>query len=174
MFGTITYLETGTTRQQHAYSILFDSKMMEILTDYSPILVGTIPINIDITGSDLDLLCCWNNKSRFVLLLQQSFSKYKSFRLTETIINNQETVIANFEIDDFEIEIFGQSIPVKQQAGYSHMIIEQYILEQKGEAFRQEVITLKKEGYKTEPAFAKLLDLQGDPYIELLKYPVSL
>ena len=37
-------------------------------------------------------------------------------------------------------------------------------------AWQELIIELKKKGIKTEPAFAMLLDLKGDPYDELLKY----
>ena len=36
--------------------------------------------------------------------------------------------------------------------------------------FRRQIIDLKKQGLKTEPAFAKLLALTGDPYVELLSF----
>ena len=49
------------------------------------------------------------------------------------------------------------------------MIIERNILEEKGFEFKQKVKDLKSSGIKTEPAFEKLLGLEGDPYIELLK-----
>jgi len=44
------------------------------------------------------------------------------------------------------------------------------ILEKEGEAFKHKIIALKKQGVKTEPAFAKVLDLVGDPYEAILKY----
>ena len=47
--------------------------------------------------------------------------------------------------------------------------MEHRVLLAKGEEFRQEVINLKRQGWKTEPAFAKLLGLNGNPYEELLK-----
>ncbi len=51
---------------------------------------------------------------------------------------------------------------------YRHMIIEYRILLEKGEAFRQSIVELKRQGMQTEPAFALLLGLKGDPYTELL------
>ena len=50
------------------------------------------------------------------------------------------------------------------------MIIEAEILEEKGEDFRQKIIELKKSGIKTEPAFAQLLNLKGDPYEALINF----
>jgi hypothetical protein len=49
------------------------------------------------------------------------------------------------------------------------MLIEHSLLTEKGEHFRQEIIKLKRQGLKTEPAFAKLLGLDGDPYKAILK-----
>jgi hypothetical protein len=50
------------------------------------------------------------------------------------------------------------------------MLIEHRLLLKHGEAFKNKVIELKQNGLKTEPAFAKLLGIEGDPYEELLKY----
>jgi hypothetical protein len=49
------------------------------------------------------------------------------------------------------------------------MIIESRILKEKGIDFKEKIIKLKSSGIKTEPAFAKLLGLNGNPYVELLK-----
>jgi len=49
------------------------------------------------------------------------------------------------------------------------MLIENKILEQEGKQFRKKIIALKEQGYKTEPAFATLLGLEGNPYEALLE-----
>jgi len=49
------------------------------------------------------------------------------------------------------------------------MVIEHLIMEQFPN-IRREVIHLKKQGYKTEPAFCKILGLDGDPYDSLIEY----
>ena len=50
------------------------------------------------------------------------------------------------------------------------MIIENEILKEQGEEFRKKIIELKIQGYKTEPAFAKLLQLSGNPYEAILNF----
>ena len=127
-------------------------------------------INIDIEDSDLDIICYWENKWDFIQKLQINFGNENQFILRETLIDQNETVIANFICDGFEIEIFGQNIPAQEQNAYKHMIIEHKILKTKGEDFRLEIIKLKKSGYKTEPAFGKLLGLTENPYQQLLDY----
>jgi len=168
-FDDIGYLASGTPRQQQAYQLLTQHKLMNILHEFNPVLVGTIPINIDIENSDLDIICCFSTKEDFKNSVALAFSDFDDFLLTDTLINQQETIIINFSVDSWPVEIFGQHIPTRQQNAYRHMVVEYLLLEHYGAPFRQQVIELKKQGYKTEPAFAKLLRLNGDPYLELLK-----
>ncbi|CAM3610738.1 DUF4269 domain-containing protein [Flavobacterium chungbukense] len=171
-FTNISYLKTGNQKQQSAFAVLTKYRVLENLTDFDPILVGTIPINIDIENSDLDIICYWKDKVEFIEKIKVLFAPQNNFSIRENLINNQESVIANFHIDDFEIEIFGQNIPTQAQNGYRHMLIEAQILHSKGEKFRLEVIKLKENGIKTEPAFGLLLGLNGNVYEELLDYKV--
>jgi hypothetical protein len=171
-FTNIDYLKTGNPRQIQAYEILTQNKVLEFLSEFDPILVGTIPINIDIKNSDLDIVCYWKNKTEFINKVSAFFKNETEFKIQETTINEHDSVVVNFKINDFEIELFGQNIPTKDQNGYKHMIIEHQILESKGENFRLEIVKLKQNGYKTEPAFGKLLGLKSNPYLELLEYKI--
>lgn len=171
-FSNIEYLKTGNPKQVQASETLKQNKVMEVLFEFDPILAGTIPININIENSDLDIICYWKTKAEFAAKVSSLFENKTEFKIREIIIDQCESVIANFKIDDFEIEIFGQNIPTKNQNAYKHMIIEHEILESKGESFRLEIIKLKQNGYKTEPAFGKLLGLKTNPYLELLEYKV--
>ena len=172
-FNSLTYLSTGNTRQKAAYDLLLKYDLFGILQSFDPILTGTIPINIDIENSDLDVICCFSNKANFRNRVNLAFSDFEGFKLTDTIINQQETIVANFIVDGWPVEVFGQYILTRQQNAYRHMVVEYLLLEHYGESFWQQVIELKKQGYKTEPAFAKLLGLNGDPYLELLKPDLS-
>lgn len=171
-FLNINYLKHGNQRQQSAYQTLTNHQIMEKLEAYNPILTGTIPINIDIESSDLDVICYWENKGNFIETLTKLFATEKDFHLRECLIENQKTIVCNFKVDTFEIEVFGQNIPSENQNAYRHMLIEHQILQSEGEDFRLKIIELKKNGYKTEPAFAKLLDLEGNPYHSLLAYQI--
>ncbi|MDH6353968.1 hypothetical protein M2132_000288 [Dysgonomonas sp. PH5-45] len=170
-FNNIEYLKRGSIRQQRAYSVLKQLGIMDKLQAYDPILVGTIPIGIDIEDSDLDVICYYIDKQDFANKITTCFKNEKDFK-----IRFQETddisVVANFFTEGFEIEIFGQNIPTKQQYAYRHMIIEYRILSERGEMFRKQIIELKQQGLKTEPAFGRLLGLKGNPYEELLSYEV--
>jgi len=168
LFRNMDYLQSGNEKQKLAYSVLTNHRVMEILADFDPILVGTIPINIDIETSDLDIICCYSDKEQFIHLLNQAFGDEQKFEWIERKEIN--AVVCSFWLDNFELEIFGQPIPSNLQNGYRHMLIEHRLLCDRGEVFRQEIIALKKQGYKTEPAFAMALGLKGDPYKELLDF----
>ncbi|MCR1027044.1 DUF4269 domain-containing protein [Cellulophaga baltica] len=168
-FRTIEYLKSGNERQKLAFSEIKKHKVLEKLKKYNPILTGTIPIEIDVPESDLDIICECQNHSEFKAYLLDQFSQKKDFKVYSILQNDIESTIAEFKTENFLFEIFGQNIPTEKQDAYRHMIIETNILEEKGFEFKQKVKDLKSSGIKTEPAFAKLLGLEGNPYIELLK-----
>ena len=169
-FETIAYLKTGNPRQQKAYKVLEELGIMEKLQEFTPVLTGTIPIGIDIETSDLDIIGCYKTAPDFATVLQLHFGHQTGFRIAVKTKRGTETVVAVFVSGGFVIEIFGQPVPVGQQNAWRHMLIEHAILQEQGEEFRQQIIGLKKQGIKTEPAFAQLLGLSGDPYLALLQY----
>lgn len=169
-FTTIDYLKDGNERQKRAFEVLTKYRIFEKLSNFSPILAGTVPIEIDIDGSDLDIICEVKNKVQFESFLSQIFLEFDLDLKIETItINEFESTICNFQLDVFPIEIFGQNKPTIQQNAYLHMIAEYKILQEKGEDFKQKIIELKKKGIKTESAFGMLLNLEN-PYQDLLKF----
>ncbi|MGF1923329.1 MAG: DUF4269 domain-containing protein [Bacteroidia bacterium] len=169
-FKSIDYLKDGNSRQKRAFEVLEKSRTMEKLKKYSPILTGTIPIGIDIPTSDLDIICYWENKFDFIEQLKLLFSNERNFVISELQIDHQDSIIAKFILEGMEFEVFGQNIPTALQNAYRHLLIEHQILMDKGDLFNQQIIKLKLQGYKTEPAFAKLLNLEGNAYKELLNY----
>jgi len=167
-FLTLSYLKSGNKKQAKAYQVLDKNNIFIKLAPYNPILVGTIPINIDISSSDLDIICYVHDNQQFASNLNTYFGAEKGFKMIES--SARSAIIANFFIDDFEIEIFGQGTITTQQSAYKHMLIEHKLLIEKGEKFRKEIIQLKQQSFKTEPAFAKLMGIQGNPYTALLSY----
>lgn len=165
----IDYLLNIGEKQKKTYDIITDIGILEILEKYNPILVGTIPIDIDIDKSDIDIACEVYDFNEFKKIVIELFHKYKNFTIDIRNEREREFIVANFYIEEMEIEIYGEALPVEKQNGYRHMIIEYRILKIGGRKLKEEIIKLKKAGLKTEPAFAKCLDVYGDPYEELLK-----
>lgn len=171
-FTNIDYLKSGNDRQQRAYQVLCDLGILKKLSAYTPILAGTIPIEINLPNSDLDIICQCRNHAEFTAVLQGLFSHENGFVVKTGVWNDVESTVAHFVYQDFEMEVFGQNIPTQQQNAYKHMVIEYKLLQKLGGEFKAKVQHLKAQGLKTEPAFAQLLGLKGDPYQELLNYDI--
>jgi len=166
----LRYLLHGNRRQRSSYSLLHALDLWTVLTNFKPVLAGTIPLNIDIPGSDLDVLCevAPAEAQRFGELLRTHYGHRAGFQVTQQTISSHPSIISSFYYRGREVEIFGQALPTVQQNGFRHLLVEAAVLAAGGEAWRRAVRQLKKQGLKTEPAFAKLLQLPGNPYEALL------
>ncbi|MCT2405984.1 DUF4269 domain-containing protein [Chryseobacterium antibioticum] len=172
-FTNLNYLKSGNKKQKRAYEVLEKYKVFEKLKAYSPVLAGTIPIEIDIENSDLDIIC------EIDLQFEEEFlDDIRSSRLIPTdaevkvenmMINGEKSMVVNFMLEEFQVEIFGQDKPSLEQNAYRHMLAEYRILQEQGEEFKHKIIELKKQGIKTEPAFGLLMELEN-PYEDLLKF----
>jgi hypothetical protein len=170
-FTKIDYLKRGNKRQRRAYNVLTKYEVFKKLGSYSPILAGTIPIEIDIEGSDLDIICEVDLRFEkdFLEVLTSNKLIPADVKIENTTVNGEKCIVLNFMLEEFPVEIFGQKKPAIQQNAYRHMIAEYKILQEKGEEFKRKIIELKRKGIKTEPAFGLLLGLEN-PYEDLLKF----
>lgn len=169
-FLTLDYLKNGSEIQKRIFQVLENSQIFQKLKLYNPILAGTFPIGINIDGSDLDIILETRNLETLKKLLISEFQDQEQFSIDLIEINEVKPLVCKFQLEEFPVEIFAQNQPTYLQNAYLHMIKEFEILEKENHEFRRKIIELKKLGLKTEPAFAKLLGLSKNPYVELLKY----
>jgi len=169
-FLNLDYLKNGSEIQKRIHFVLEEYQIFDKLKEYNPILTGTFPININIEKSDLDIILEADDLVKAQEFIINEFHNQKNFEILFSKINDVDSLVCNFTIEEFPVELFAQNVPTKLQNAYRHMIIEYDILEQEGEEFRKQIINLKEKGWKTEPAFAELLGLKGNPYLELLNY----
>ncbi|MDF9557632.1 DUF4269 domain-containing protein [Bacillus tropicus] len=167
MFTSITYLQSGNEKQQKVYDVLNKLNIMEDLALYSPVLCGTIPIRIDTLQSDLDIVMEVHNFDVFEQAMRSLYGSYEGFKIKKKKIKNIESIKMNFKFEGFDFELFAQPKPVRNQNAYRHMIVEHMLLMQHPH-IREEIIRLKENGLKTELAFAQVLNIDGDPYDELI------
>ncbi|WP_163100493.1 DUF4269 domain-containing protein [Peribacillus alkalitolerans] len=165
----IDYLLKGAVRQRKLHELLQNTKILDLLKDHNPIIVGTIPINLDLSESDVDIICEVYDFKNVQAQLDSLFCKLNDSSCIVKEVNGIKRLVANFKLEGWPIEIFGQSIPTTEQNGYKHMIIESRLIKIIGQESFEYIRNLKRKGIKTEPAFATLLKLEGDPYLELLR-----
>jgi len=164
----MAYLAHGSPKQREVYQVLTELGICSTLQSYDPLLVGTIPIDIDLPESDLDIICEVHDLQAFEELIIDTYGQMELFRSHQREVGGMMRFVANFTYHGWPIEIFAQAIPTTAQNGYRHMIVEHRILQMIGAEGKQEIRELKRSGLKTEPAFAKWLNMDGDPYAVLL------
>ena len=142
------------------------------LAEFDPVIAGTLPIAINTEQSDIDILCHAVDLSRFNDCVDSTFSSYPHYRRHQRAPTKHVGVasVVRFECagsdcNGFEVEIFATDCPSTAQYGFIHMLAEARILALLGPDFAKRVRALKRQNIKTEPAFAQLLRLSGDPYI---------
>jgi hypothetical protein len=143
-------------------------KILEQLSAFDPMTIGTPPLEIDIATSDIDIACYSKDLDCFEIKCNQAFGSISGYSSTRTTAQTIATSIVRFASHKWEIEIFCQPTPVEQQWGVRHYRIEQRIL-QLAPRVAPMIRAMKEGGLKTEPAFASLLGLKGDPYAALLE-----
>lgn len=145
-------------------------RLLNALAPFSPTLIGTYPLGLQTPASDFDIACSALDLTQFerslgAVLLELGVPAASPRRL----MLSTEASVTSFSCDGSPIEVFCQTIPVSEQHGFRHMIIEGQLLRLAGETLRERVLALRDDGLKTEAAFAKVLGLAGDPYAALLQ-----
>ncbi|MBM9576588.1 DUF4269 domain-containing protein [Leptospira sp. 201903070] len=157
-------LKIGNQKQKLLWEDLEEYSILKTLLKYDPYLAGTIPLGIDHDQSDVDILCEFSNEEEFYSFGEFTFKNFKGFQILRKIFQDLPAILIRFQTEKFKYEIFAQRLPVLQQMGYVHFMIESEILFLGGPRFKEGIQTLKKEGWKTEEAFCKLLGIREDPY----------
>ena len=162
----IAYLQHGTPRQQAAHATIIDLGVIDALRPFDPALVSTVCVDLDVPGSDLDVICELHDAEALAATIRTHFADRPHFSLRRT--TDPARLVAAFETTTFPVEIYAEPCPVDQQSAYRHLTAMARLLNRRPKTLRHHVRRLKRAGWKTEPAFAHCLGLDGDPYAAML------
>lgn len=157
---SVIHLEENT----RVFQALKSSEVLNILSAYSPQIVGTFPLALHQTGSDLDILLQADNLVELEAFLKKSFSSMNAFKIHTQKVDGIDSLIANFIFEKVPFELFAQNIPTHEQVAFRHFQTEERLLKLGGENFFHSVFKYRQIGLKTEPAFASALSLSGNSY----------
>ncbi|MGF6310728.1 hypothetical protein ABIB82_004919 [Bradyrhizobium sp. i1.8.4] len=152
----------------HYASAVTNSAVMERLEPFDPRIVGTLPLDLAVPGSDIDIVCHASDPNAFADIVwthYQSAGDFVLYRWT----SGTRPVVARFVWDGWPFELFGDQCPVEQQSGWIHFEVERRLLALDDGRLRRAVGKSRAGGLKTEPAFAAALGIPGDPYRGLLE-----
>lgn len=151
----------------HFRQVLDELNLLAELAEYEATIIGTPPLDIDIDSSDIDIACTAINLEKFEADVTARFAAAKGFVAERVTVFPEPAVRAAFLSHGWEVELFCQTLAIQEQHGVRHFQIEKRLLAIDSE-LKERVLQLKRSGQKTEPAFAALLQLDGDPYTAML------
>jgi len=147
--------------------VVKDLRLLNRLSQFDPVLIGTPPLGLAIETSDIDIACHCAELSDFADTVAREFGQMPAFHLRTIEHLNAPSVVASLFAKGWDIELFCQALPTPAQAGVRHFHVERRLLDL-APALRPMVLRAKMQGLKTEPAFARILGLSGDPYEAVL------
>jgi Domain of unknown function (DUF4269) len=140
---------------------------LSALAQFDPHIAGTPPLGLDLADSDIDVHCHASDPMQFTLAIWTAFSSRPGFAVWQWV-SGDRPVVATFRAEGWTFELFGSPQPVQEQMGWRHFRVEQRLLSMGGTRLRTLVMDQRRAGLKTEPAFAAVLKLSGNPYQALL------
>ena len=142
------------------------ARVAERLEGFDWRVVGTPPLGIALASSDIDIVCHTPSYERFADILWRSFSECVDFSLRQWT-SDRHQMVCDFVFDGWNFQIFGDQRIVAEQSAWRHFVVEKRLLAMGGASLRQRVLAERAQGLKTEPAFAKILGLKGDPFFAM-------
>jgi hypothetical protein len=146
---------------------IISSGVLDVLCAFDPRVVGTLPLGLSVPGSDIDIVCHASEPTAFTEVVWEHFRSSDGFVLYQWLAQARP-LVARFEWGGWTFEVFGDSRPVDQQPGWVHFEIERRLLALDDGRLRKAIVQQRSQGVKTEPAFARVLGISGDPYRALL------
>lgn len=161
-----SWMAAGSEAQRRAWGLLSAHRLLERLSPWPVRLAGTFPLDLGVEGSDLDLLAEAADLDDAAATLDRVFGAGSGYRRFREDFTDGPAQVANFILDGVPVEVFAQAWPVERQMGWLHLLAEARLLDARPDA-ADPLRALKRSGLKTEPAFARLFGLCGDPYMAL-------
>ena len=144
------------------------SGVLKSLLAFDPRVVGTLPLGLAVPDSDVDIVCHASDPIGFAEVIWRRYHSCDGFLLNQWT-SAERPVIARFAWGGWPFEIFASQQPVDEQQGWLHFEVERRLLALDDGRLRDAVMRLRSSGAKTEPAFAAVLAIAGDPYRGLLE-----
>lgn len=108
--------------KQEFASIVELSGILNVLEPFHPLWVGTVPIDVHIETSDIDIICLLEDGLSEVI--ESKFGQEEGFYIQ----NSESKLVAGFSYMKVPFGIFAEKIISQKQLGYLHMIAEANLL----------------------------------------------
>jgi hypothetical protein len=149
--------------QNAVFNTLTKINLFNILSAYSPILVGTIPIGINIENSDLDIIlnCRETDQENLIELIETHFGHHFGFTIGIQSFHDANIIMAHFSIPITVGESGVYAVAMERQSGEKMGNLDQTISWPNSievEIFAQNRATDQQNGYLHMIKEAQVLD----------------
>jgi hypothetical protein len=117
------------------YQRVSDDGLMDALAPYSPVVVGTYPLEIAGPDDPVEIVCRAVDLPAFARTIERSHGDREGFALYGGSLDDEQAVFAEFTIDGLAVEVAAQSDHVHQRLGRATLGID-HILTETGELAR--------------------------------------
>jgi hypothetical protein len=145
------------------HDALNTSGLMDVLAPFDPHVIGTLPLGLALPSSDIDVAVFTPDPNEVAAKLWLAKDGLRGLSMRRWT-GDGRPLVANFQAFGWEFEVFAACTAVRDQVGWRHFDVERRLLTIGGSALQRAVLQRRLAGMKTEPAFADLLGLEGDPY----------
>lgn len=149
-------------KNKEIFSALMTSGVLEHFKSFTPLVVGTFPLNLETQHSDIDIILSSVNLNQLENSIIEFCSKFLDFKFSKTLIQNEITLLINFTFQNKAFELFAQSNHSIDQNAFRHFFIEERLLKIGGPSFKEKIMSFRNSGHKTEPSFCLALGLSSD------------
>ncbi|CAH0347316.1 hypothetical protein BCI9360_03709 [Bacillus sp. CECT 9360] len=102
MLKTLDYLTLGSDKQRQAHRVINSLGIMNELSMYTPVLCGTLSIEVDVEGSDLDIIMEVADFNQFEKRVRTLYEDKQNFKIKRLTIRDLPVIKANFIFEGFE------------------------------------------------------------------------
>jgi len=143
-----------------AWKEWLDLQFREQLSRFDPVLVSSFVAGLHTDASDLDIVCD-TRAGGFLEAVRAAYGERPGF---EHWTAGTRTMVA-FKGQRLLVELAGEDLPVERQRAYRHAVAQRRLTALGGPDFVAAIGAVRRrDGLKTEPAIARILRLDGDPY----------
>lgn len=161
---SVIRIETNKT----IFRAIEDSNILRSFKIYTPFIAGAFPLGIHTKNSDVDILMYAIDLNGLEKSLKIHYENHDGFESLRSFDDGLETLIVNFNQGNIPFEIVAQSRPIVEQKAYKYFHVEERLLKLGGELFKEVVMGIRMDGTKNEPAMVEALNIETNPYNELL------
>jgi hypothetical protein len=118
------------------YPRLQASGLLDVLSPYTPVLVGAYPLGLERQGMPIEVVCRAVDLAAFGRVLERTYGAGEGFAMHPGRLDDEDAVFAEFTLDGLRLEVGAQREHVHRRLGAATLGIAR-VLEEEGEPARR-------------------------------------